>query len=619
MLGDLLGYTIPWAIPVTIVFLLLAHLVKPLRIYFLPVAALFFVLFGQFLMQGARDVGSTIQPGFNTLVATVEEADTNDKDWKKVILRVRREKSRKNWADRDQKILVYCQDQLREGDIILVRTELQQIKNAGNPGEFYAETYWRSKNIVSMGFLSKEDYTLIERKQPGIFSSFFNGIRAYLSLQISNHLNENEASLARALILGDKSLLSLETRETFGNAGAMHVLAISGLHVGIIMYLLFFLFKRFTKWISRRTAVVVTVLFLWVFAGVTGWSPSVVRATLMFSLLLIGQQWGRSGNAMNTLFFSAFLLLLYDPLLIFDIGFQLSYGAMLGIFVFFDRVRSLVKTRSWLLTKAWEGTALGISAQMFTIPLVLYHFHQFPNYFWLTNLGIMCLAGVILALGMTFFALHFIPFVNVGIAFLLGYGLYALAVFVSWVDSLPWSVATGFNLHLAEVVIFVCLMLLLTFAYRQRALRIGAIVLILALVGYWQWNRFEATQKSELVVFNSNVPVIACKDGQVIRVFYAGKKEKARRLAQSYSKLCPGELELMELNQGITTVRFSEKQVELVRTEAGIEISTKDQKWALRTRYSSEKQLKGKQIDMPYLESNDSYHHLKNGAFRTNL
>lgn len=619
MLGDLLSFSLIWAFPLTLLLVVLAAWLKSIRKLFVPSMAVCFVVFGAVLMQNARYVGATVKTGYGSRLGVIKEADQSNKTWKKVIVQIRSEKVQTNWEKREQRVLLYSRDQLHEGDVILLRNELNQIKNAGNPGEFDAQTYWRSKNITLIGFLGSGDYTLLDRESHRALSGFFRKTRNYLSEEISAHLNEREASLARALILGDKSLLSMETRESFGNAGAMHVLAISGLHVGIIMYLLFFLFKQFPGWISRRKAVVITLVFLWVFAGVTGWSPSVIRASLMFSLLLIGQQWGRSGNPMNTLFFSALILLLIDPLLLFDIGFQLSYGAMLGIFIFFNRIRDLVKSRVWLVNKVWEGTALGISAQVFTIPLVLYHFHQFPNYFWLTNLGIMCLAGVILALGMVFFAIHFVPFLNTVLALLLGGSLYVLFVFVSWVDTLPWSVATGFSLHISEVVLYVCLITILSVYFRNRRIRIASVGLIVLLVVNWQWNRFEASQNSEWIVFNSNVPVVAFKEGDVIRAFHIGDESKAERLIQSYSRVNPGDWKLTSLEPGITKVRLGEKRYTMTRTENGIRIESGGEVWTVRTRYGDMGDSGGNRIDMPYLESDEADHHLSQGAFRVSM
>lgn len=585
----------------------------------LPFYAGSILLLGAVIIQGVRHKADDLSEGTCARIALVKEVDQGDKIWKKHIFSVESEKSMNGWKARDHEVLVYSQQKLREGDVVLFRSQLMPIVNAGNPGEFDAKAYWYSKNITDMAFMGDEDYTLIDYRAPNRVTQFFRDTREYLSQLLSTHLPEQEASLARALILGDKSKLSGETRESFGNAGAMHVLAISGLHVGIIMYLLFFLLEKGNRWISRRSSVIITLLFLWIFAGVTGWSPSVLRATMMFSLLLLGQQWSRSGNPINTLFFSAFVLLLVNPLLLFEIGFQLSYGAMLGIFLFFGKFKDLVKVRNKILTKAWEGTALGIAAQMFTIPVVLYHFHQFPNYFWITNLGIMCLAGIILAAGLIFFAFHYIPFLNMILAAILSWSLYALLQFVNWVDRLPSGVARGFELKPYEVVLFITTMIFLVSFYRRRKWRNTGITLILIMIASWQWDRYQAMDEAEIVIFNSNSPVIACKYKGDIKAFYLGKKKKADLLIQAYEKVMPGATELDSLENGITQLQLGNSRLQLEKQNNGIRITKGKKSIYVRLRYQPPSGFHDVVLDMPYLESREGHYSLSNGAFRQKM
>jgi competence protein ComEC len=620
MLGDVLHFSL-WPLWIlSCAGLLMTSFVLSTKSLFLPFAVLSVLFFGGTIMQNARFTEGQLLGGQRFRLGTVIDADHNSKTWKKVLLHVEKEQSKKQWHRANERVLMYSQEQLYPGDVVLFHATLNPIKNAGNPGEFDAENYWYSKNIRWMGFLGTEDYSLVDRRETTGLQRIFSASRSYLKETLETHVPSTEVGLAKALLLGDKSQLSHETRESFGNAGAMHVLAISGLHVGIIMYVLFFVLKGMSKWISRRSAVLITLILLWLFAGVTGGSPSVVRATLMFSLLLIGQQWGRAAHPMNILFFSAFVLLLWNPLLLFDIGFQLSYGAMLGIFIFFERIQSLVRTRNWLLNKAWDGTALGISAQLFTIPLVLYHFHQFPNYFWLTNLGIMCLAGVILALGLAFFAVHWIPFLNNLVAFLLIWALYTLLSFVMWVDTLPWTVAKGFNPSLPEIVAFITFMLVLALALHQKWIRNIAIVLLLLVVAGWQTERYEAKERAEWVVFNSNTPLISFKNGNFIEAFYLGKRSKAEHLLESYTRVNPAKWKLHELKTNRTTVTCNDVEWLLERKEHGIVLSSADSRYFLRTRYGSTNELANEvTIDMPYLESDKGNYNLSSGAFRMKL
>lgn len=619
LFGELMTISLNW---IFIVFLIASSLIVFIngnKRLTLPIFASTIALLGAVIIQQVRHQDYHVESGVRPRVAVVQEVEHGDKVWKKTIVTIESENRKGDWVNIGEEVVLYSQQELREGDVILFRSELTPITNSGNPGEFDAKAYWSSQNISKMGFIGDEDFTLIDYRSPNALTQVFRDTRNYLSNLISSSLPDEEASLARALILGDKSKLSNETRESFGNAGAMHVLAISGLHVGIIMYLLFFLLKRANRWISRRMAVIITLLFLWIFAGVTGWSPSVLRATLMFSLLLLGQQSARSGSPMNTLFFSAFVLLLINPLLLFNIGFQLSYGAMLGIFLFFDRVKELVKVRNWLLAKAWEGTALGIAAQMFTIPIVLYHFHQFPNYFWITNLGIMCLAGIILASGMVFFAFHYVPYLKMLLAAILGWSLFALLQFVEWVDSLPYGVAKGFELTPQEVVLFTLLMILLVSFYQRKRIRYVGMILIVLMIGSWQWDRFNAIEESEVVVFNSNSPVIACKHEGEIRAFYIGKKKKADRLISAYEKVMPGNVRMDSLENGVTTISLGKTSVRIEKSDYGIRIQNGEKSLYVRLRYRLPEEQPDIVIDMPYLESREGHYNLSRGAYRQKI
>lgn len=618
LLGELLNISLHWSVYLlAFVPIVLISYIERIRFLFLPVSLLFIVVSGAMIMQFVRNSGFGVTAGEKSRIAVVSESETVDRNWKKAIVTIQREKHYGIWKDADEKVLVYSQDQLHEGDVLLLRNDLEPIRNQGNPGEFDAQAYWNGKNIRWMGFVGAEDYQLLDRNPSNGMAQFFEGIRLHLSSSIDAHLDGDEAALAKALILGDKRMLSAETRDAFGNAGAMHVLAISGLHVGIIMYLLFFLFQQFPRWISRRNAVVASLIFIWLFAAVTGGSPSVLRSALMFSVLLVGQQWGRGSNNLNTLFFSAFVLLLINPLLLFDIGFQLSYGAMLGIFLFFERVQSLLRIRNKWLQKAWDGTALGIAAQVFTIPLVLHYFHQFPNYFWLTNLGVMLLAGVILALGLFFFAVHAIPGLNVLLATLLGWSVFALLSFINWIDSLPGGVAYGFDPNFVEIVLFYLAAIVLIFRYNQnrRWVPIAAGGLLIALFVGWQWHRVETVHQNELVVFNSSRPVFAVKHGdEIVGCCLKGDEEKAMRLLVPYQKIRSGNIRLVQIDATETKIQMEGRSFVIRDEENGISLRSGTQKWFLRTRYREYNETNVEVIDMPYLEPHPKHRNLSGGA-----
>ena len=620
LFGELASSAVEFSMYLAGIVLLLFFIgFKYRRITTLPVLLMLVFFLGNLMFTEARKDFGTLRVGELTRVAEVIEAETTAATWKKVVVRVESEKRAGKWQSRNEKVLLYSQFQLKKGDVMLLKNELNSIQNAGNPGEFDAKSYWRNKNIAMMGFLGESDYVLLDYREPNVINAFFSSIRNNLAASIDAFLPDTEASIAKALLLGDKGDLSKETRASFSSAGAMHVLAISGLHVGIIMYLLFFVLKRFSRWISRKSAVIISLCFIWIFVGVTGASPSVVRSALMFSVLLIGQQSGRVGSSMNTLFFSAFLLLLNDPLLLFDIGFQLSYCAMLGIFLFYERVQSLIRTNSKLLNTAWDGTSLGIAAQVFTIPLTLYYFHQFPNYFWLTNLGVMLIAGVILGLGLSFFLFKAIPGLNVVLATILTWSLFALLYFVGWIESLPASVAIGFNPEVTEIILFYVAVVVLAWRFRKKWISYASVLLILFLVSSWQWDRSNRLNDKEIVVFNSTKPIIAVKNGDKIYGCYIGDtKDKAMRCLESYRVTMSGDLQLLQLKNG-TTKLGGGATVEIIKTNDLIRINSKGESWIVRTGYKDVNDVGVQVVDMPYMPPLKGHYNLKSGALRIPL
>lgn len=398
----------------------------------------------------------------------------------------------------------------------------------------------------------------------------------------------------------------------------MHVLAVSGLHVGIIMYLLLFIIARFSKFISKRNAVVICVLLVWVYAGITGFSPSVMRASFMFSVLMIGQVWSRHANSINTLFFSAFVLLLINPLLIYDIGFQLSYLAVLGILLMYKRISILILIKNKWLRKIWEGTAVGISAQIFTVPITLFQFHQFPNYFMISNIGIMMFAGVLLTIGIAFFFFKGIGFLQTVLVFALGFGITLMLFFIQFVENIPGAVAKGFAPTLSMILaMYLLIMTLLFFKNKKKIIYLGA-VLSLVILTSLQMDRTDRMNASELVVFNVNLPVVSIKTGNTITCFHGGKEgdlKKVKFLMDSYSKVKPGDVNYVKLEDGKNTIKCKKGVIEITKVEGNIYIDAKKKTYFLRSKYGFADRMVDVTLDLPYIAEINNNYNLRKGAY----
>ncbi len=311
--------------------------------------------------------------------------------------------------------------QLKYGDKVWLHAKTSTISLSKHSSGFDFKKYYANKGIYHTANVL--EWQLIE-KNKGVYS-FIIEQRAVLLTILKEHLpTENEFAVGAALCLGNKDLLSDEIKNEFATVGAMHVLAVSGLHVGIIFTMLLkvlSLFKTRKKlWVILKIGII--LLGIWLFALLTGGSPSVLRAALMFSFVTVSFFIRRFRNTYNTLAAAALLLLIWDPYLIYDVGFQLSFTAVTGIVYLQPRLYSLI-TFKWLVTDYfWQITSVGIAAQLATFPIGLYYFQHLPFNFMLTGLFVIPLAFIILSLGIALFVTQMF---SSTLASLIGMVLYA--------------------------------------------------------------------------------------------------------------------------------------------------------------------------------------------------
>ena len=490
------------------------------------------------------------------------------------------------WEDTGIKSLLYLGGQkvnsLSQNDFILAMTKFHPIANKNNPGEFNAINFWKTKGITHVCYLKDIDIFEVKRFQDNWIDSQLAQLRNKLSQVLKNELNGSNLAIAQALILGDKSLLDQETRNSFGATGAMHVLAVSGLHIGIITQLLLYLFQFSSKLITRRNAVLITVLLLWIYALLTGFSPSVVRAVFMFSVLILSQETGGNYAPINVLFFTAFILILFNPYVIYDIGFQLSYLAMLGIYTLYKPIAAWYITKNKILNYLWQGSAIGFAAQAMTVPLTLYYFHQFPNYFALTNLGIMGISTVAMGFGMGIFILHYIPFIGKVASFILATSLWLMLRFLQWVEHLPGSVEYGFNVPLYLVPFLMLAIFVIIVTDRSSTkwkLSSGLFICLLCVISY---NRYEQHKESHICFFNNNQFAMAIKIKSQIVVIYDWKNTKKTdqltNLISNYTKYYPGNVTFFPLKKENITLQIGNNKLNVNKEKYGklITVNNKD-------------------------------------------
>jgi competence protein ComEC len=336
-------------------------------------------------------------------------------------------------------------EQLPYGQIIAIQIELNEIDGPKNPGQFNYQEYMRFHGIYESGYVPANKLVDLQMNEGVFFMEIADGLRKrFLTVLKSSGLETEQFPIASALVLGQREFLDPDTIRSYSSAGAMHVLAVSGLHVGIIYMVLNFLLQFLDR--KRRSKIikaVILLLILWIYAMITGLSPSVLRATTMFSFIIIAAAMNRNTNVYNTIAASALLLLVIDPFLIMQVGFQLSYLAVLGIIYFQPKIYNLFYFRNKLLNYVWQISAVSIAAQLATFPLGLLYFHQFPVYFIVSNLIVIPCAFIILALGMVTIATGFSDIVSGWFGYLLNKVIWILNQGVGWIESLPFSLIEG--------------------------------------------------------------------------------------------------------------------------------------------------------------------------------
>ncbi|EAZ80311.1 ComEC/Rec2 family competence protein [Algoriphagus machipongonensis] len=316
------------------------------------------------------------------------------------------------WENTDEQLLIYHQniDQLEPGQVIWVNSAPDTIPSPTFPEEFNYSEYLARKGIFRRQFIG-QDFLLIGENPNSSYLYALDHFRQRLSLMLEEQIPDEEArQVANALLLGQKQNLDKDVRQAYSASGVMHILAVSGLHVGIIYLMLMFLVKPLKlKGRNQKMYFLFVVLLIWVYAALTGMSPSVMRASTMFSLIALGQLRDRKPSIFNVLAFSATLMITFNPSVIFEVGFQLSYLAVLGIVMLQPLILKCWNPPNKWLEYFWQIVAVSIAAQLATFPLTLFYFHAFPTYFLLGNLIIIPLAFLIMHLGIPLLAFGWVP------------------------------------------------------------------------------------------------------------------------------------------------------------------------------------------------------------------
>lgn len=371
-------------------------------------------------------------------------------------------------------------ERLRYGDRLMLNAKFKEISAPLIPAAVNYKRYFAFKNIYHQTYVSSENLSIIVRNHINTLYYYAYKIRdRFINILEENNIKGKELAVGAALLFGYRENLDAETIREYSNAGVMHILCVSGLNVGILYIvlcnLLFFMDKQ-RKW--KIFKFIIILLSIWFYTFVCGLSPSILRASAMFTFLLIGKIFNKEPDIFNALIVSAFALLLFDPFLIADIGFQLSYASVAGIILLCPYLEKLLNSQNILITKIWGLISMSIAAQIAVFPLVLYYFHFFPLLFIIANIIIIPLVFIITYAGCMLLFIN--PFIISIIAAKIFTVLIRFINYTVWsIEQTAFSTLNNININVLQVILIYLLIITLSISIINRNKRILFVSLIM--------------------------------------------------------------------------------------------------------------------------------------------
>ena len=429
---------------------------------------------------------------------------------------------------------------LKIGSHLNVNGNVFKNKKPFNPNLFDYAKYLENQEIYAQIY-TKPHHIKIGKYESNLWSVFANFRQDIITNLEHSKISKEELNVLNALILGQQQDISNETIKDYQYAGAIHALSVSGLHVGFILLFITFLAKPLGN--SRRGSLLklcIIVISLWSFALLAGLSPSIVRSVTMFSFLAIGMHLKRTVNIYHTLLVSMLLILLFKPSFLFDVGFQLSYLALFFILWLQPLLAQIWQPKNKIIKYFWDIITVSFAAQIGAMPLSIYYFHQFPGLFFITNLLILPLLGVIMAIGVIAILIatfHRVPFCIAKTTELL---IALLNAIIHHIASLNYFVIK--NISFSKEMLwssYLMIILLIIWAKKPNFKRITiAFISIILFQMICIFQKKDTLNKSELIIFNARKSTIITERINSEVTIYSNdsilKKISSNQLIQSY-------------------------------------------------------------------------------------
>ncbi|MFZ4523436.1 MAG: ComEC/Rec2 family competence protein [Bacteroidales bacterium] len=512
-----------WA-PVIVLFALTAGLVAlPIFVKSYGLRWISGLLFNAFLLTAGIEITSLHKPsgdpdfignhpdGF--FLATVDEPPSVNASGIRAILKIRFRHGESGWERTKGSVLGYLKTRpghrpVQFGDYLILHARFYKITDNSNPNTFNCPQYLANKGILHRVYAETYDWTPVNICPEGFIRKTAFEVRdRLLEVLRENHVEGKEFAVAAALLLGYVDDLDSELRKDYAATGAMHILSVSGMHVGIIYLFLEFLLGFLNKSRAGRFfKAFLLLVFIWFYATLTGLSPCVLRSAAMLSLPILGKALNRSPNMYNIIAASMIMILAIDPFLIMDVGFQLSYLAVTGIILLYKPIYDWYVTSAWLPDKIWSILAVSIAAQISTLPITLYTFHQFPNYFMLTNIFVVPLSSLIIYVGILALVVGQVPIVCLFTAKILVFLVWLLNTVIHSIEELPYSVIRGIFISMPEMLLlYAFIAAVFVFLTSRRILFLYFTLLTAIVLNMLNLTfKIDRLKSSRLMIFNVN-------------------------------------------------------------------------------------------------------------------
>ncbi|MDN3491997.1 ComEC/Rec2 family competence protein [Winogradskyella bathintestinalis] len=414
-------------------------------------------------------------------------------------------------------------EQINVDDVFFTSSQLKDIQKPLNPYQFDYSKFLELQQVYHQLYLNTDNILKVSDSKTTIYG-YADALRTQINTKlIDAGFKKDALSIMNALLLGQRQTIDKNIYNNYVNSGTIHILAVSGLHVGIILWILNFIFRpllylKYGNFI--RPFILITIL--WCFAVIAGLSPSVTRAVTMFSIISIAMHLKRRTNIYNTLVISAFVILLFKPTFLFAVGFQMSYLAVLGIVSIQPIIYKLWKPKYWIIDKPWQIFTVTLAAQVGVAPISLLYFHQFPGLFFISNLVVIPFLGLILGFGILVIAMALIGFLPKPVVSVYSFVINTLNNFIAWVAQFENFLFRDIPFTILQVIICYAMIVAFIQIYKFRNFKWTAfgLVTIMVFQGIFIYNKHD-NKNDNFIIFNkSRYSMFGIKEKEKLNLFH---------------------------------------------------------------------------------------------------